>query len=62
MDICAQKGAAILKVAERQVPDGSMLMEEYLYGSLKDAVTEVWNAQEMTTDKAVSIFAQALRD
>ncbi|MBD0785355.1 carbohydrate ABC transporter substrate-binding protein [Vibrio sp. Y2-5] len=62
MDICAQKGAAILKVADRQVPDGSMLMEEYLYGSLKDAVTEVWNAQEMTTDKAVTIFTQALRD
>ncbi|GAL34116.1 ABC sugar transporter periplasmic ligand binding protein [Vibrio maritimus] len=62
MDICAQKGAAILKVAERQIPDGSMLMEEYLYGSLKDAVTEVWNAQNMTTDKAVAIFTQALRD
>ncbi len=62
MDICAQKGAEILKMAERQVPDGSMLMEEYLYGSLKDAVTEVWNAQDMSTDRAVTIFAQALRD
>ncbi|WED26299.1 ABC transporter substrate-binding protein [Vibrio sp. DW001] len=62
MDVCAQKGAAILKVTERQVPDGSMLMEEYLYGSLKDAVTEVWNGKDMTTDKAVNIFARALRD
>ncbi len=62
MDICAQKGVAILKDVERQIPDGSMLMEEYLYGSLKDAVTEVWNAQEITTDKAVAIFANALRD
>ncbi len=62
MDICAQKGAEILKVASRQVPDGSMLMEEYIYGSLKDAVTEVWNGQNMTTKKAVSIFERALRD
>lgn len=62
MDICAQKGAAILKVSSRQVPDGSMLMEEYLYGSLKDAVTEVWNTQGMTTAQAVKVFEQALRD
>lgn len=62
MDICAQKGASILKVASRQVPDGSMLMEEYIYGSLKDGITEVWNGQDMTTDKAVSILARSLRD
>ncbi|WP_413282993.1 ABC transporter substrate-binding protein [Vibrio sp. MA40-2] len=62
MDSCAQKGAEILKVVERQIPDGSMLMEEYLYGSLKDAVTEVWNGKNMTTDKAVGIFTQALRN
>ncbi|KJY82889.1 sugar ABC transporter substrate-binding protein [Vibrio galatheae] len=60
MDICAQKGAQILKVASRQVPDGSMLMEEFRYGALKDAVTEVWNSQDMSTDTAVSIFAHAL--
>lgn len=62
MDICAQKGAKILKVADRQVPDGSMLMQEYQYGSLKDAVTEVWNAPSITTAEAVSIFEHALRD
>ncbi|MFS1914050.1 ABC transporter substrate-binding protein [Vibrio sp. 10N.286.48.B7] len=62
MDICAQKGAAILKVADRQIPDGSMLMEEYLYGSLKDAVTEVWNSPNITTAQAVTIFERALRD
>ncbi|MCW8345402.1 ABC transporter substrate-binding protein [Vibrio sp. ZSDZ65] len=62
MDICAQKGAAILKVAERQIPDGSMLMEEYLYGSLKDAVTEVWNSPNITTAQAVTVFERALRD
>lgn len=62
MDVCAQKGAAILRVAERQIPDGSMLMEEYRYGTLKDAITEVWNGQNMTTDQAVTILAHSLRD
>ncbi len=62
MDICAQKGAEILKVASRQVPDGSMLMDAYHYGSLKDAVTEVWNAPTITTAQAVTIFERALRD
>ncbi|WP_116371617.1 ABC transporter substrate-binding protein [Marinomonas sp. MED121] len=61
MGRCAQLGSRILKDESRQVPDGSMLMESYRYGSLKDAITEVWNSRDMSTQKAVKILAQALQ-
>ena len=61
MGKCAQIGSRILKDESRQVPDGSMLMESYRYGSVKDAVTEVWNSKNMQTEKAVKILTQALQ-
>jgi glucose/mannose transport system substrate-binding protein len=61
MGRCAQIGSRILKDPSRQVPDGSMIMESYRYGSVKDAVTEVWNSRDITTKKAVKILTQALQ-
>lgn len=61
MGRCAQLGSRILKDESRQVPDGSMLMESYRYGSVKDAITEVWNSRDMSAQKAIKILSQALQ-
>ena len=43
----------------RQAPDASQMMAEYIYGSVQDVVTELWNT-DMSVDEAVDRFDQAL--
>jgi glucose/mannose transport system substrate-binding protein len=60
LDACAQLGMKIMADPARQVPDASQMMEEFVYGSVQDIVTELWNTN-MSVDDAVARFDKALR-
>ncbi|WP_319519052.1 ABC transporter substrate-binding protein [uncultured Martelella sp.] len=59
LDACAQLGLEIMSDPGRQAPDASQMMAEYIYGSVQDVVTELWNT-DMSVDEAVDRFDQAL--
>ncbi|SFD51989.1 ABC transporter substrate-binding protein [Roseivivax sediminis] len=61
LDECAALGMEILSDPSRQAPDASQMMEEYVYGSVQDIITELWNT-DMSVDEAVSRFDSALRN
>ena len=60
LDACAQIGVKAMADVSRQVPDASQMMEEYVYGSVQDVVTELWNS-DMSVDEAIERFDQALK-
>ena len=60
LDACAQLGMKIMSDPARQVPDASQMMEEFMYGSVQDIVTELWNTP-MTVDQAIDRFDKALK-
>lgn len=60
LDACAQLGMKIMADPARQAPDASQMMEEFVYGSVQDIVTELWNTN-MSVDDAVARFDKALR-
>ena len=60
LDACAQLGMTIMSDPARQVPDASQMMEESMYGSVQDIVTELWNSP-MTVDQAIDRFDKALK-
>jgi glucose/mannose transport system substrate-binding protein len=60
LDACAQLGMKIMADPARQAPDASQMMDESVYGTIQDIVTELWN-KGMTVDQAVERFDKALR-
>ena len=61
LDACAAMGMDIMADPSRLVPDASQMMNEYVYGSVQDVVTELWNTN-MSVDDAVDRFRSALRN
>lgn len=61
LDACAARGLEIMAVPSRLVPDAAQMMNEYVYGSVQDVVTELWNTN-MSVDEAVNRFSNALRN
>jgi len=61
LDECAALGMEIMSDPSRLVPDAAQMMDEFIYGSVQDVVTELWNT-EMSVDEAVSRFDNALRN
>lgn len=60
LDECAALGMEIMSDASRQAPDAAQMMDEYVYGSVQDIVTELWNT-DMSVEEAVERFDSALR-
>ena len=61
LDECAALGMEIMADTSRQAPDAAQMMDEYVYGSVQDIVTELWNT-DMSVDDAVERFDNALRN
>jgi glucose/mannose transport system substrate-binding protein len=60
MDICAQKGMAALRDAERQIPSDNFLTTPDMYGALQDVITEYWHTPSMDVDTFVENYASAM--
>ncbi|UIJ73138.1 ABC transporter substrate-binding protein [Aurantimonas sp. HBX-1] len=58
-DACAQKGIALLKDPESQVPVFDILLSAGLVGSLDDVITQFWNNPAATPDQFVEGFVSA---
>jgi glucose/mannose transport system substrate-binding protein len=60
MDVCAQKGMALLADPAKQIPSINFLASSDLRGALDDVITEFWNTPSMGTDTFVDNFVSAI--
>jgi glucose/mannose transport system substrate-binding protein len=62
MDVCAQKSNAVLKDPANQVEAMELLSPPNFSGAMQDAVTQYWNAPNMSADAFVEKVTAAMRD
>ena len=60
MDDCAQKAMALLRNPDQQVPSENFLASPDINGALQDAITQFWNAPEMSIDDFVESYVAAI--
>ena len=60
MDLCAQRGAEILKDQARQIPSGPYLEQPDLNGAIDDLVSEFWDTPSMSIDEFVEAYVETL--
>ena len=61
MDVCAQKGVALLKDPKKQLPAASYLISPDENGALNDVITQYLNTPAETPDDFVAKFAAAVK-
>ena len=61
MDICAQKGVALLKDPKKQLPSITYLISPDETGALNDVITQYLNTPSETADDFVAKFAAAVK-
>ncbi|MCB1969157.1 MAG: carbohydrate ABC transporter substrate-binding protein [Geminicoccaceae bacterium] len=61
MDVCAQKAMALLQNSDQQIPSSDFLVSPDIGGALQDAITQFWNAPEMSVDEFVDLYSDALQ-
>jgi glucose/mannose transport system substrate-binding protein len=62
MDVCAQKSHAVLKDPANQVEAMELLSPPNFSGAMQDAVTQYWNAPNMSADAFIDKVTAAMRD